>query len=192
LFDGARQLPLAHLSIRVPWNDTAWDGRVCRAPHANNSCLVLPNIAEKRADGQETKDAGKSLPQLVLWQYPPCAEERGFFMSSIEYTTKKKHPYAARNKLYGHFQETPFPHPPYSAACVPFNWMLKENATGHDEYEGDANYYGYRYDEAREPKLDFDTSWVQERENQLAVLDTFFSAVTPRSRSPSSTRSALR
>jgi len=150
------------------------------SPTRNNSCLVLPNIAEKRADGQETKDAGKSLPQLVLWQYPPCAEERGFFMSSIEYTTKKKHPYAARNKLYGHFQETPFPHPPYSAACVPFNWMLKENATGHDEYEGDANYYGYRYDEAREPKLDFDTSWVQERENQLAVLDTFFSAVTPK------------
>ena len=39
---GARQLPLRHLSIRVPWNDTGWEGRVCKKPGENIACLILP------------------------------------------------------------------------------------------------------------------------------------------------------
>ena len=31
----------------------------------------------------------------------------------------------------------------------------------------------------REPDMKFETSWVQEKDNQLALLDTFFGAVTP-------------
>lgn len=179
MFDGARKLPLAHLSIRVPWNDTAWDGRVCKAPHANNSCLILKNVAEERDDTEETKNAGKQLTQLVGWQHPPCINERGFFMSMKDITKKKAHPYAKQNNTeYAHFRETPFTFHKYSAACVPFRWMLKERAAGNDEYEGDANRYGFRYQPEREPELRFDNNWVQERENQLSILDTFFSSVT--------------
>ena len=29
----AQAFPLRHVSIRVPWHDTAWDGRVCALPH---------------------------------------------------------------------------------------------------------------------------------------------------------------
>ena len=38
--------PLKHISIRVPWHDTAWDGRVCAAPRLNGACLKLKRIAE--------------------------------------------------------------------------------------------------------------------------------------------------
>jgi len=44
LAPGARQLPLRHLSVRVPWNDTDWTGCVCRKPGDNISCLILARI----------------------------------------------------------------------------------------------------------------------------------------------------
>ena len=45
--------PLRHISIRVPWHDTGWDGRVCAAPRLNGSCLKLKRIAEDRDDAAE-------------------------------------------------------------------------------------------------------------------------------------------
>ena len=44
-------LPLRHLSIRVPWHDSGWDGRVCQNPTANTSCL-----------GSETNGSLRSTP----------------------------------------------------------------------------------------------------------------------------------
>jgi hypothetical protein len=35
------------------------------------------------------------------------------------------------------------------------------------------------YDAAREPELPFDTSWIQDKRNQLVMLDTFFGALKP-------------
>ena len=35
---------VTHLSIRVPWQDTKWDGRVCTDPINNQSCVVLNRI----------------------------------------------------------------------------------------------------------------------------------------------------
>ena len=42
--------PLRHVSIRVPWHDTGWDGRVCKDPRLNGACLKLKRIAENRDD----------------------------------------------------------------------------------------------------------------------------------------------
>jgi hypothetical protein len=52
--------PLRHISIRVPWHDTGWDGQVCAAPRLNGACLKLkrerirrqiyPSRQEARAD----------------------------------------------------------------------------------------------------------------------------------------------
>jgi len=64
LFQGARRLPSAHVSIRVPWHDTAWDGRVCKKPTDNISCLILKNVREKKDDKNEEKIAGKSWEEL--------------------------------------------------------------------------------------------------------------------------------
>ena len=41
-------LPLRHLSIRVPWHDNGWNGAVCADPVNNASCLRLGNIHERR------------------------------------------------------------------------------------------------------------------------------------------------
>ena len=133
LIGGARQLPPRHISIRVPWSDVAWDGRVCLNPKGNNACLVLKRIATGRADDFEEQHRGeawsvlegKSLP------LPPCANEHGAFMSKTPHIRRFNHPYVDFEPAYANFRETIFEHKPYSAACIPFRWMLRKKGRGH-------------------------------------------------------------
>lgn len=76
LIDGARQLPLRHLSIRVPWNDSNWSGVVCARPGENNSCLVLPRISETRNDQFESQFANRiGLYTLSIIKSPSKGEK---------------------------------------------------------------------------------------------------------------------
>lgn len=61
----ARKLPYRHLSVRVPWHDTGWEGSVCADPLANASCLRLGRIAEERDDALESRLAGELWTELV-------------------------------------------------------------------------------------------------------------------------------
>lgn len=51
--------PLRHISIRVPWHDSGWNGTVCCAPHLNGACAKLKRIAGHKKDDQETPLAGR-------------------------------------------------------------------------------------------------------------------------------------
>lgn len=89
-------------------------------------------------------------------------------MAPFEIELVKKHALAEVNKEhYGHFRPTPQRYPPYSAGIVPFRWMMRDNLA----------YYGETLDldvdEAREPELGYQTSWVHEAGNQKALLDAF-------------------
>jgi energy-coupling factor transporter ATP-binding protein EcfA2 len=92
-----------------------------------------------------------------------------------------EHAYRKSSKLHGHFHKTPYEQPPYSAPCIPFRWMLRKHALGDDKeaIEGLVQTYRLGFQDDREPDLEFESAWIQERENQLALLDTFFSAITP-------------
>ena len=177
LSSGARQLPLRHLSIRVPWNDSSWEGVVCRNPAANTSCLALRNISERRNDAAEAAVAGKSWQELDENQLPPCVGERGGFMAPYEFTRLISHPYSKTSSSHKHFKPTPFRYPPYSAACVPFAWTLKEEA----EKKVEVLELDYRPElEARARSgMGFNSAWIQTKYNQLVLLDTFFSAIQP-------------
>jgi hypothetical protein len=48
-----------HLSVRVPWHDSGWNGSMCSDPASNASCILLKNVAERRDDTYEIKH----------WQY---------------------------------------------------------------------------------------------------------------------------
>ncbi len=72
--------PLRHISIRVPWHDTGWDGRVCAAPQLNGACLKLKRIAKTRNDDAEESVAGKSIKDLPQAKWPACVSERVGFM----------------------------------------------------------------------------------------------------------------
>lgn len=180
--EGARRLPVHHIIIRVPWHDEGWSGTVCRRPAENTSCLVLPRIGGSKRDEQESRFAGRRFDELVLDELPPCVGERVSFMAPFEVVRSMQHPYSKTSpKTHGHFAPTRFVQPAHSAACVPFRWMLRGEIEGDSKngLPGIAERLRLGWVADREPDLGFDTAWVQERDNQLALLDTFFSAVQP-------------
>ena len=60
MYRDARQLPVQHLSVRLPWHDTGWAGTVCQAPSKNTWCMVLKRIREERDDAAENANAAVS------------------------------------------------------------------------------------------------------------------------------------
>lgn len=174
----ARELPYQHLSVRVPWHDTSWDGRVCADPLSNSSCLRLGRIAEGRDDPFEMSVAGTSWVDLPESQLPPCAAERAGFMAPQARTVSKEHPYASWNDVYRKFQRTTFELPAYAFDCVPFRWMLREHAVEISELL--RLHYVAELEDAVDAEAALNNpSWVQHAENQQMLLDTFFSAVQP-------------
>ena len=189
MIEGARQLAIHHLTVRVPWHDAGWQGTICENPCGNTSCTVLPRIAESRDDTLETELAGQSLETLEPQQLPPCVDEHGTFMAPFSLSLRKNHPYAASAPTtHGHFAPTLYTIQPYSAAVVPFRWMLREQVEGNNQYniQAKAETYQLGYDANREPDLTQNPgwnndpqTWIQEGTNQRTLLDTFFSAVKP-------------
>ena len=172
---GARHLPLHHISIRVPWHDRGWDGSVCADPKSNTSCLILPRVSDEKDDEVEQVVRAKFWKDLPEQQWPGCKAERAAFMAPFEFTRTLNHPYVASSKAHKHFAPTPLTHPPYSANCIPFAWMLKDGAADKSDF------LQLRLDDSAEAAvhelMGFETSWVQVKKNQLALLDTFFGAL---------------
>ncbi len=189
MIEGARQLPVQHLTIRVPWHDNGWQGVFCNNPCGNTSCTILPRIATGRDDAHETEHAGASLEGLDRAQLPPCIDEHGTIMAPFAFSMMKNHPYADNAKTtHGHFAETPYTIRPYSAAAIPFRWMLREQAEGNNKYgiNSRAEQLQVNYQIEREPDLTINENWskdkktwIQEGTNQRVMLDTFFGAAKP-------------
>ena len=136
---------------------------------------MLGRIGDGKRDDVEVRCAGRKFIDLAEEDMPPCVKERGSFMAPFDIRRTMNHPYAGTSQTHGHFALTPFVQPAYTAACVPFRWMLRKNA----EMLADQMQIGYTPDV--EPDLGFSTPWVQAKANQLSLLDTFFSAVRPQS-----------
>ena len=166
------QLPLRHLSIRVPWHDNGWNGSICAHPKGNAACLVLDEIRATREDDIEEQGAGQSIQDLDEGRWPACMGERGTFMSPFPFDRTLAHPYAF-NKEHEHIRPATFRHPAFSAATIPFRWMMRANAFGLAEE------FGLDVDERREPQEGWlaTNTWVQNYDNQGALLDGFFSAI---------------
>jgi ATP-dependent exoDNAse (exonuclease V) alpha subunit len=182
LVAGARRLPAHHITIRVPWHDNGWSGSVCEHPLENTSCLILPRIGEGKNDETEFRCAGERFDKLRTADLPPCVGERVSFMSKFELVRTMHHPYQQISpETHGQFAPTRFVQPSYSAACVPFRWMLRKNVESdfRNNELGFAERLKLDWTADREPNLKFDTAWVQERSNQLVLLDTFFGALRP-------------
>ena len=169
-------LPLRHVSIRVPWHDNGWNGSVCHDPAGNAACLVLKEVRDNRDDAREVALAGASIDDLdQTTQWPACMGERGAIMAPFEHTRIVKHPYASFSAEHAHMKPVPFRHPEYSAATIPFRWMSRDGAWQlGEEYDLDV-------DPAREPMDGWleHNNWVQDHDNQRALLDAFFGAIEP-------------
>ena len=167
-----------HISIRIPWKDNGYDGKVCNKPCYNIACLRLKNIAESRDDAKEDELRGQ--PICGHETEIPCLSEGGCFMSPDTYKKVTIHPYAKSNpKTHGHFRETELVYPPYSLPARPFSWTMLNKDNDQQNIDRLAERRGIDYHQEYEPILSFDTNWVQDARNQRAIFKTFYEDVLP-------------
>lgn len=175
------RFPLQHVSIRVPWHDLGWNGSICKDPRQNTACLKLVNIAEAKDESREELRAGASLKDLRPSEFPPCLKERGTIMASFPMERMHEHPYVRSSATtHSHFRPTPLKYPAYGAAGLPFRWMMKGTVFGTNQDDGPGLVTQYPLndvDERYEPKLGFDTAWVQDHRNHRALLDCFWNHI---------------
>ena len=166
-----------HISIRVPWHDSGWNGTVCQNPEKNIACRALRNIAENKNDQQEIEIKGCKFSDLNHDKLPPCFWENGKFMAPFQIETTKEHPYVEwKHPIVDHFLPKTYQLKPYCAECVPYRWVnLKESKKIIEQYD-----LGFQPE--IEPELDFNkkSPWIQHRRNHQVMLETFFSAIRPR------------
>ena len=96
-------------------------------------------------------------------------------MAPFEYVRMANHPYnRGPETAHAHFTSTPLRHPPFSAAVVPFAWMLS------DAMDKLGEQHALSVQAQREPKLGFQTPWVQDHLNQSELLNCFAAHIQPR------------
>ena len=54
-----------HLTARVAWHDSCWDGRICKEPSRNCFCVALDRVREERQDDKEDASAGRPWSEYV-------------------------------------------------------------------------------------------------------------------------------
>ncbi len=173
--------PLRHISIRVPWHDSGWNGTVCKSPKRNAACLKLVNIADSKDEEAEESVRGRPFADLEPAALPPCMKERGAFMAEFALDRYHQHPYFKTSPdTHAHFKPTRLHYPPYSAAALPFRWMMKPVVFG----DADQNERGLvrdyplsETDPSFEPRLPFKTNWMQDHRNHRALLECFWKHV---------------
>ncbi|WGH75636.1 AAA family ATPase [Tenacibaculum tangerinum] len=172
-------IPTQHLSVRVPWHDSGWNGKVCCHPRDNGSCMFLPRINESKDVDQEEELAEQWMHELKPSQLPPCVGEKVHFMSPHAIYKKVNHPYSkndGNSQFYGHYRETTYCYPGYSFSVIPYNWMLKDKDTNESDK---AAALQLPFEPEKEPALNFKNSWVQQIDNQRLLLDTFIQPIRP-------------
>lgn len=158
-----------HISIRVPWHDNNWNGKICKNPKENTSCMVLKNIYENKKAEEEMENINKKLDCIKC----PCISEGAGFMSNTSLQKTTIHPYAKNknNKTHSHFRETIVEYPEYSIPSVPYALLMKDNIKKKKDI------YNIKYNEENEPILDFKSEWVQDARNHRAIFDYFYKNV---------------
>lgn len=163
-----------HVSARVPWHDSGWNGRICLDPQGNSSCLALNRIAENREDSEEAANSGKDVTELD--RLPPCIVERGSFLSPRATALPITLDYSKYSDTHRHILTGTIPVPPFGGVLTPYRWMLREHAWGI------AKDYGIEASETQEPSSSEDpdfivnSPWVQDCDNQRALLEAFSNA----------------
>ena len=154
---------MKHISIRVPWHDSNWNGHVCKNPACNTFCKVLPRISMSR-DTADCLHASEDWSLLPQHERPVCASENGGFMNQHSYKREFKHVYAGKGGRHDVLKPTTIEIPAYSALAIPFRYMSLDSQSWlsdrHPEF----------HDVEKSP---FNSSWLYGAERQLDILKWF-------------------
>lgn len=150
-----------HLSARLTWHDSGWNGRVCRAPGLNSACMEHEHVREGRDLSVETPHADCPLSRLkeTTGYLPPCSRDTNAFGGET-YVIRHDDPLPGRS-LPSVDEELP----PYSLCPTPYRWMLEDNFRDICEDESLL---------VRGPSSSSPGTWVQEDDRQRAMLERFW------------------
>ncbi|MFC2023431.1 ATP-dependent RecD-like DNA helicase [Chloroflexota bacterium] len=150
---------MIHLSARLAWHDSGWNGCICRAPHLNASCIVQQQIRDARDDLLERQHAATPVDDLPGW-LPPCSRDIAA--------------YADRGFTFTHsdpldrdfMQPVTEAIPPYACLPAPYRWMLEMHFRDVCEADGLS---------IRGPDNPQKTrGWIYEPDRQVALLNHFW------------------
>ena len=166
-----------HVSVRVPWHDTDWTGRVCAAPRQNQSCAVLNRIKKEKDPDAQAHDRRHPIRRARRTSsYRRACSSASGSCAREPLIYERTHAYA-RNDAYSHFAETTQRMAPHSLEVIPFRWMRKDGYERASKPWGITVHLGLE-DEIN-ARLPFNSGYMQDHRNQLALLDSFFSALKP-------------
>lgn len=160
-----------HVSVRVPWHDSAWNGLICQDARANSSCLALGRNAEGRDDAYETQFAGHLFSSVD--RMPPCLAERGTFLSPHPFALKTQLDYSRYSDVHKHILPDIVHIPAFGGVLTPYRWMLREHAWELAEAFGLEAQASQEPKEKEAPHFIVDSPWVQNADNQRQLLDGF-------------------
>ena len=158
-----------HITIRVAWHDSKWNGQVCAAPSANSFCLMLDRVRSERDDVQEYELKGKPWAELTPKQLPPCKAESGIFMNPASWIREFNHPYVGNKhckETHGDMRPRLLEIPPFTAIAVPFRWMLRQEQSRIETQVPETL--------PRDDLPPFATPWVFGKDRQSALLTHVF------------------
>jgi hypothetical protein len=119
--------PLRHLTVRVAWRDSGWNGTVCNRPALTSACMKLKSIDATKDDTREEELHGQAVNDLAREDLPPCVKERATFMAPIAWERFQEHPYGQTSPdTHAHFAPTRLHYPAYDATGLPFQWLAKK------------------------------------------------------------------
>ena len=113
-----------HISARLAWHDSGWNGKICKNPKANTYCVgpySFPGdmIVTKRSLEDEEKHAGSSIKDLGY--IPPC------IWSCNAFGSENLETYNPPPSWFGDGTKTKhWPLPPYTICTWPYEEMYKE------------------------------------------------------------------
>jgi hypothetical protein len=163
-----------HLTARVTWHDSRWNGTVCRQPSCHSFSAARDRIREEHDDAREDAIAGRPWNTLEPDDLPACKAKSGAFMNGEEWPRRFVHPYPGIKKAedtHGHLKPTFVKIPSYATFAVPFAWTLRSEHDGIDA----------RLPDPLPPNemSPFASPWVLGRERQEAILKLFATRLTP-------------
>lgn len=113
---------MQHLSSRLIWHDSGWNGKVCAEPLDNSSCVVHDHIRKRKDDEFEDEHKGQGLSEIDIDNSPPCSDDIGAFSPHERYILHKD-PLDFRG-----LEDTREKIQPYSFCTSPFEEMFSENS----------------------------------------------------------------
>lgn len=166
-------LDIRHITVRLAWHDSGWNGHICSAPDANTYCvgeqsLLSDRIRTRRNLELENREdiRGKvPAPNLLAAYFPPC-------FWSINALSTKSFSVVHDNPAAPEFPKIKESLPPYSVFSWPFKLSFVRTPDGGRQY-------GKYYPQAIfEPRIEKFQSHLRERDTIVFLYCKFSNPVS--------------